>query len=110
MTPTRYFRGGSSPGRSSTPPCFPENRNQGHSCTEALKCLYTNIDGLNAVKGAELQIQIDNEKPHAIFITETKLTDEITTSQFLNCYNYTVLRKDRTTEKGGGGGVGLCCW
>ena len=67
-----------------------------------LRCLYTNIDGLNSGKGAELQIILEREKPDIVFITETKLSEASITSQYLNCDNYSVFRRDRTTRKGGG--------
>ena len=68
-----------------------------------LKCLYTNIDGLNASKGSELDIIIQREDPDVICLTETKLSSHCTLTQYLNCQTYNVFRKDRTT--GGGGGV-----
>ena len=66
---------------------------------EHLKCLYTNIDGLNATKGAELQVIIAEKEPHLIFLTETKLSDDTVASQFIDCSNYTVIRKDRVQEE-----------
>ena len=82
--------------------------------TEHLKCLYTNIDGLNATKGAELQVILAEEEPHLVFLTETKFTDDVVTSQFIDCSNYTVFRRDRGTGRGGGVVIlvrkELCAW
>ena len=62
--------------------------------------MYTNIDGMNAVKCAELCAVITREGPHIVFITETKLSDEV--SQFQGCDDYHVFRRDRGFGKGGG--------
>ena len=35
--------------------------------------LHINIDGLNTMKAAELEVTVSKEKLHAIFITETKM-------------------------------------
>ena len=67
-----------------------------------LICLYTNIDGLTALKGSELQVAIDETKPHVVLITETKLMSDMTVSQYLDCRNFSVFRKDRGQGRGGG--------
>ena len=43
-----------------------------------------------------------NEKPHIIFITETKLKAHDVSAQFFDCNTYTVYRKDRDAGQGGG--------
>ena len=67
-----------------------------------LRCLYTNIDGLNKLKGGELSIALRQEEPHIVFVTETKLHEDQTLTQFTDCSGYNVFRKDRSTGQGGG--------
>ena len=62
-----------------------------------LKCVYTNIDGLNKLKGGELGILLNHVKPHLVFITETKTDENQVIAQFVECKDYTVFRKDRKT-------------
>ena len=70
----------------------------GHS----LKCIYTNIDGLNAAKGVELNICVQKEKPDVICLTETKLTENCLLSQYVDCADFQIFRKDRSSGNGGG--------
>ena len=72
------------------------------SCETFLKCIYTNVDGLNAIKGSELSILMQLEDPDVVFIVETKLDGQDITSQYLTCNGYRIYRKDRN---GHGGGV-----
>ena len=67
-----------------------------------LSCIYTNIDGLNGRKGAELDTILSSVEPHVIFLTETKMTKSQVTSQFFDCRKYVIFRKERTTGRGGG--------
>lgn len=64
---------------------------------ESLKCIYTNIDGLNAIKAAEIEVMVSKEKPHIIFLTETKMCSDLTSSQFFDTGSFTVFRWDRGT-------------
>ena len=68
----------------------------------ALKCIYTNIDGLNAAKGVELNIRVQSEKPDVVCLTETKLTENCLLSQYVDCADYQVFRRDRISGNGGG--------
>ena len=70
--------------------------------SHALKCIYTNIDGLNSTKGSELNIIVHRESPDIVCLAETKLTDNCTLSQFVDCADYHVFRKDRRIGCGGG--------
>ena len=63
--------------------------------------LYTNVDGLNAIKGSELSILMQLEDPDVVFIVETKLDDQDITSQYLTCNGYRIYRKDRNGHAGG---------
>ena len=65
-------------------------------------CMYSNIDGINAIKGSELSMIIKEDDPEIVFVVETKLKDDEVTSQYPDCGGYRVYRKDRT---GPGGGV-----
>ena len=67
-----------------------------------LRCLYTNIDGLNKVKGDELCIAFSQQKPHLVFVTETKMQADKNIQQFIDCSNYHVFNKDRKSGYGGG--------
>ena len=40
--------------------------------------MYSNVDGLSALKGRELSILIQQEDPELIFIAETKLKEDYT--------------------------------
>ena len=107
MTPTGYFEDKSSLGtsRGKSPPAptvCKTSKGTVFVKNDCLRCLYTNIDGLNASKSAELGIAIGTEKPHVILLTETKLTSEVLTSQFLDCGSYSVFRRDRHSGRGGG--------
>ena len=66
---------------------------------EHIKCLYTNIDGINALKGAELKAVVDEVEPHVVFLTETKLLKDMVISQYLDCTNFSVL--EETEDKDG---------
>ena len=61
-----------------------------------------NIDGINALKGAELQAVVDEVEPHVVFLTETKLLKDMVISQYLDCTNFAVFRGDRGQGRGGG--------
>jgi hypothetical protein len=66
-----------------------------------LSCLYANARSI-VNKYEELEIYIENEKPHVIAITESWATTEIGDSEI--CINgYTLFRKDREGVKRGGG-------
>ena len=69
---------------------------------EHIKCLYTNIDGMNALKGAELQVILNEVEPHIVFLTETKLSKDMVISQYLDCTDFSVFRRDRGKGRGGG--------
>ena len=66
-----------------------------------LRCLHTNIDGLNKVKGDELCIIIGQKRPHIVFLTETKMQVNQSIHQFIECPNYHFSNKDRRTGRGG---------
>ena len=57
---------------------------------------------MNAGKSAELHIILPRENPDVVFLTETKLTEDILTSQFLDCNSYQSFRRDRGKGRGGG--------
>ena len=67
-----------------------------------LRCLYTNLDGLNSLKGGELSIMLNQVKPHIVFLSETKMNSEHNVAQFVDCSEYIVIRKDRGSGHGGG--------
>ena len=90
-------------GRSNKQPSGKDNCIDSIATEQHVRCLYTNIDGLNVCKGVELQTAIYKKQPDIIFLTETKLTEESVISQFLDCSGYTVFRQD--WGKVGGGGV-----
>ena len=73
-----------------------------HKVYNKLMCMYTNADGLNAVKGSKLSILIEQCDPDIVLITETKLGPDGVLAQFVDCSNYDVFRKDRMTCEGGG--------
>lgn len=66
-----------------------------------LKCMYTNIDGLNAPKGEELNIAVTHNDPDVLCIVETKLNEQDVVSQYLDCKDYWMFRKDRNHCGGG---------
>ena len=67
-----------------------------------LRFVYTNIDGLNKLKGDETNITLNQLKPDVVFMTETKMSADQVITQFIECSNYNVFRKDRNSGKGGG--------
>ena len=69
---------------------------------DTLTCIYTNIDGLNCIKGSELNIVIQQESPDIVFVTETKLSAKCIVTQYVDCAEYNIFRKDRDTGLGGG--------
>ena len=64
--------------------------------------MYTNIDGINATKGGEMNVVIQTEEPDIIFITESKLSNGALLAQFIDCQNFNIYRKDRSHGYGGG--------
>ena len=62
---------------------------------DTLTCIYTNIDGLNCIKGSELNIVIQQESPDIVFVTETKLSAKCIVTQYVDCAEYNIFRKDR---------------
>ena len=54
------------------------------------------------MKGAELQAVVDEVEPHVVFLTETKLLKDMVISQYLDCTNFSVFRRDRGQGRGGG--------
>ena len=67
-----------------------------------IKIIYTNADGVSN-KQVELSEIINNEKPHIVLITETKLNSSDISTQIFKVNNYNIYRKDRVNEDGGGG-------
>ena len=67
-----------------------------------IKCVYTNIDGFNPLKGNELNLIMSQDDPDILFVVETKMYAEDIMSQYLMCNGYREYRKDR---QGIGGGV-----
>ena len=65
----------------------------------------TNIDGLSNKKDL-LSTLINNEQPHTIMITETKMCPSNVSSDYFKCNEYkkeyNVYRKERPSRQGGG--------
>ena len=66
------------------------------------KCIYTNIDGISN-KVDVFQLYINQEKPHIILLTETKLMSADLSLDYFKVPSYTVYRKDRNSRYRGGG-------
>ena len=78
-------------------------RSCGGRAARQLKCIYTNIEGVNTVnKSNLLSIVIKEESPHVLFLTETKLCSMDTASVYFDTFSYIVYRKDRVRTRGGG--------
>ena len=54
------------------------------------------------MKGAELNVVLQQQDPDVVFITETKLTPDYVVSQYVDCTAYNLFRKDRVSGPGGG--------
>ena len=67
-----------------------------------IKCIYTNIDSIKN-KFDLFSSTISLEKPHVIFVTETKLCPNDLSSDYFRFSNYVIYRKDREYVDGGGG-------
>ena len=63
--------------------------------------MYTNTDGIDTNKLAELKDRIQDKNPDIICITETKLTPNIM-DEALGLEQYTIWRKERKNKGGGG--------
>ena len=63
--------------------------------------MYTNADGIDTNKLAELKDRIQDKNPDIICITETKLTTNIM-DEALGLDQYTIWRKERKNKGGGG--------
>ena len=68
----------------------------------SLKCIYTNCDGIGN-KVNELELTISNTEPHLIFLTETKLSQDILSQEIFPADRYVVYRRDRDAIFVGGG-------
>ena len=67
-----------------------------------LRCMYTNIDGVNSsIKCDSLELAIQQNNPHIIFLTETKLQTTDITSTFVNTCDYNIYQRDRGVIGGG---------
>ena len=64
--------------------------------------MYTNCDGL-LNKVSEFESLIRSTSPQVIFLTETKLYNDILNSEVFLCDSYEVFRLDRVPTDGGGG-------
>ena len=67
--------------------------------SDEIKVMYTNIDGIISRK-LELIDYLKEKKPEIVWLTETKLCEEIQTN--IENDNYNIQRKDRKDKKGGG--------
>ena len=73
---------------------------QGSTSTEEIKCVCLN-DRSIINKKDELNIMVDDIKPHIIGITETWANNDITDAE-LGLEGYAMFRKDRMGRRGGG--------
>ena len=71
------------------------------SAPPKLSCLCANARSIQN-KFEELELYVQNEKPHVIGITESWTTDEIADSE-ISLNGYTLFRRDRGENKRGGG-------
>ena len=56
--------------------------------------MYTNIDGVNSsIKCDSLELAIQQNNPHIIFLTETKLQTTDITSTFVNTCDYNICQR-----------------
>ena len=69
-----------------------------------IKIVYTNIDGIRN-KTLEFSELIRDEKPHVVFLTESKLCPNDLSADYFKIKNYTAYRRDREIQDGGGGVV-----
>ena len=67
--------------------------------SDEINIMYTNIDGIISRK-LELEDYLKEKKPQIVFLTQTKLCEEIQTN--IENGNYNIWRKDRKDKKGGG--------
>ena len=63
----------------------------------------TVIANINSIKGKKHQLAalIDSAKPHIIILTETKLSNRFSSSEFIDTSRYSVTRRDRDSAGGG---------
>ena len=80
------------------------NKAQTLTSPQTLKCMYTNLDGLNN-KTSELNAMLDKETPDIVFLTETKMNPEVLNVNIFNVKKYHIIRKDRAFQVAPGGGV-----
>ena len=66
------------------------------------KCITTVITNANSLKGKKhhLAALIDSTNPHILIVTETKLSNRISSSEIFDD-RYSVIRRDRNTKGGG---------
>ena len=95
-TPTQNVS--TTPQNISPPPPAPSPTTDQHNNTGSLKVLQYNINGINN-KIDELLHYMENNKISIAALQETKLTDK---SKLKKTPNYTLIRRDRGTNKGGG--------
>ena len=67
-----------------------------------IKCVYTNCDGL-VNKRSEFNFLVEKERPSIIFLTETKLSDEVINEEIFPTSTYEIYRRDRDSQNVGGG-------
>ena len=76
---------------------------QGNS-QSVLNCMYANVDGVFN-KQSEFEYLLNKYKPSLVFLTESKLNPDISTSEIFDIENYEVYRRDRYIQNAPGGGV-----
>lgn len=54
-----------------------------------------------------MQNKINILKPHIVCLTETKLNDEVSSTEIFDTEQYAVYRKDRVLQNAPGGGVAI---
>ena len=74
---------------------------QGGTSKEEIKCVCLNARSIINKKN-ELNIMVDDIKPHIIGITESLANNDITDAE-LGLEGYVMFRKDRIGRRGGGG-------
>ena len=73
---------------------------QGSTSKEEIKCVCLNARSIINTKD-ELNIMVDDIKPHIIGITESRANNDITDAE-LGQEGYAMFRKDRMGRRGGG--------
>ena len=74
---------------------------QGSTSREEIKCVCLNARSILINKKDELNIMVDDIKPHIIGITETWANNDITDAE-LGLEGYAMFRKERMGRRGGG--------